>query len=249
MALINRQTLKNYFKKGGVATEKHFSDLIDSSINSVDDGISKTSDDGLKLSPQKENSKLLSFFKKISYENSNYSFNLDDNNAEGLSINKYDNSSIIRFNKAGNVGINTNSPNYHLEVNGAIGIKTRIGLYKTGKVPADGKWHYVISDLDGINAFEVIAKAVGKVGNGYYSIAHAIALSTFGGRSSKNKIKTTTAYYEKYFRRISFRWVGEMNNYGLQVRTRVNYGICSETKENFTIKYNIMSLIDDSSSL
>ena len=38
MALINRQTLKNYFKKGGFATEKHFVDLIDSSLNVVDDG-------------------------------------------------------------------------------------------------------------------------------------------------------------------------------------------------------------------
>jgi hypothetical protein len=249
MALINRQTLKNYFKKGGVATEKNFSDLIDSSMNSVDDGISKTSDDGLRLSPQKENSKLLSFFKKNNQEGANYSFNLDTNNTEGLSINNDDNSSIIKFNKEGNVGINTDNPNYHLEVNGTLGIKTRVGLFKTGKAPADGNWHYIISDLDGINAFEVIAKAAGKPGKGYYSIAHAIALSTFGGKSSRNKIKMTSAYYEKYFRKISFRWVGEMNSYGLQIRTRTNYGICSETKENFSIKYNIMSLLDASKSL
>ena len=94
MALINRQTLKNYFKKGGFATEKHFNDLIDSSINSVDDGISKTSDHGLKLSPLKKDSKLLSFFKRITQEYSNYSFNLDNNDSEGLSINNHDNSTI-----------------------------------------------------------------------------------------------------------------------------------------------------------
>ena len=39
MALINRNTLKNYFKKGGFAKENHFVDLIDSTLNSVDDGI------------------------------------------------------------------------------------------------------------------------------------------------------------------------------------------------------------------
>ena len=77
MALINRQTLKNYFKKGGFATEKHFIDLIDSSVNSVDDGITKSSEHGLKLSPRKENSKLLSFFKRITQEYSDYSFDLD----------------------------------------------------------------------------------------------------------------------------------------------------------------------------
>ena len=40
MASKNRETLKNYFKKGGFATEKEFSDLIDSSMNLIDDGIS-----------------------------------------------------------------------------------------------------------------------------------------------------------------------------------------------------------------
>lgn len=245
MALINRQTLKNYFKKGGFATEKHFIDLIDSSINSVDDGIAKSPENGLKLSPIKEKSKLLSFFKRINQEKSDYSFSLDTNNSEGLSINDQNNSTIMKFNKSGNVGINTDNPNYNLEINGTLGVKTRVGLYKTGVVPADGNWHYIISDLDGISAFEVVAKAAGKIEKGYYSVAHAIAVKTFGGRKSKHKIRTTTAYYEKYLRRLSFRWIGEMHNYGLQVKTRTNYGICSETKESFLIKYNIMNLLDD----
>mgnify|MGYP003309971067 CR=1 FL=1 len=47
MALINRQTLKNYFQKGGFATEKHFVDLIDSSLNIVDDGISINQKQGI----------------------------------------------------------------------------------------------------------------------------------------------------------------------------------------------------------
>ena len=36
MAIKNKETLKNYFKKGGVVSEKHFVDLIDSSINIKD---------------------------------------------------------------------------------------------------------------------------------------------------------------------------------------------------------------------
>lgn len=243
MALINRQTLKNYFKKGGFATEKHFGDLIDSSINSVDDGLAKTPVDGLKLSPLKENSKLLSFFKRITQDKANYSFNLDTNNAEGLSINNAEDTPIIKFNNAGFVGINTNNPSYNLEVKGTVGIQTQVGLYKYGKVPADGNWYYIISNLDNINAFEVTAKASGKIGEGYYSVAHAIALSTFGGKSSKNKIRVTTAYYERFFRKLSFRWVGELNSYGLQVRTRTNYGISSETKESYQIQYNIINLL------
>ena len=68
MAFINRQTLKNYFKKGGFATEKHFIDLIDSSVNTVDDGIAKSPEHGLKLSTIKEKFKLLYFFKRINQE-------------------------------------------------------------------------------------------------------------------------------------------------------------------------------------
>ena len=194
MAFINRQTLKNYFKKGGFATEKHFIDLIDSSVNTVDDGIAKSPEHGLKLSPIKEKFKLLSFFKRINQEKSDYSFNLDSNNSEGLSINNCNDATIMKFNKSGNVGINTDNPNYHLEINGTLGVKTRVGLYKSGTVPADGNWHYI----------------------------------------------------ERYLRGLSFRWTtGEMYNYGLQVKTRTNYGICSETKESFLIKYNITNLLDD----
>ena len=64
MALINRQTLKNYFQKGGFATEKHFVDLIDSSLNQVDDGISMNAEHGFKLNPHGYSTRLISFFKK-----------------------------------------------------------------------------------------------------------------------------------------------------------------------------------------
>jgi hypothetical protein len=243
MALINRQTLKNYFKKGGFATEKHFLDLIDSSLNSIDDGINKTTEHGLKLSPINDSSKLISFFKRIVDNQPDYSISLNNNNSEGLSLENSKNTSIIRFNEKGNIGVNTNNPNYTLDVNGTIGIKAQIGTFKSGVVPADGNWHYILSELDGISAFEVTAKASGKIEEGYYSVSHAIALSTFGGRSSKHKIRTTTAYYERYFRKLSFRWVGNMHNYGLQIRTRTNYGLNSKTKENYEIKYNIINLM------
>ena len=51
MATKNRETLKNYFKKGGFATEKQFIDLIESSMNVIDDGISMQPKTGLKINP------------------------------------------------------------------------------------------------------------------------------------------------------------------------------------------------------
>jgi DNA-binding transcriptional regulator YhcF (GntR family) len=46
----NRETLKNYFKKGSLPSEKEFANLIDSMLNTIDDGFEKTEDEGLKIS-------------------------------------------------------------------------------------------------------------------------------------------------------------------------------------------------------
>lgn len=245
MALINRQTLKNYFKKGGFATERHFIDLIDSSLNSVDDGLAKTPEHGLKLSPLSNSTKLLSFSKRITQENPDYAINLNGNNVEGLSIDNAENRTLIKFNKFGHVGLNTAYPKHTFDVDGTIGFKNQIGTYKTGQVPADGNWHDVLSELDGVCAFEITASAAGRVGEGFYSVSHALALSTYGGRKSRQKIRVTTAYYEKYFRKLSFRWAGEMYNYSLQIRTKTNYGIDPETKENYHIRFNVINLLPE----
>jgi hypothetical protein len=70
-------------------------------------------------------------------------------------------------------------------------------------------------------------------------MAHAIALSTFGGRSSRNKIKNTHAYYGSFLNRLSFRWVGEMHNYELQVKTRRHYGVNEQDGQPYKIKFNV----------
>ena len=49
MAILNRITLKNFFRKGSVPTETNFADLIDSSINIVEDGIGRSIDDGFRI--------------------------------------------------------------------------------------------------------------------------------------------------------------------------------------------------------
>ena len=56
MPRTNRNTLKEYFKRGSMPNQKHFYELIDSMVNISDDGIDKNPDDGLRLAPSKENS-------------------------------------------------------------------------------------------------------------------------------------------------------------------------------------------------
>ena len=54
MPRTNRNTLKEYFKRGSMPNQKHFYELIDSMVNISDDGIDKNPDDGLRLAPPRK---------------------------------------------------------------------------------------------------------------------------------------------------------------------------------------------------
>lgn len=239
MALINRQTLKNYFQKGGFATEKHFVDLIDSSLNMIDDGISINQKQGFKLNPIGFSTRLMSFFKKATQNEPDFTVNINQDNVEGLSINNREGDPLLKFDQNKQIGVHTNEPRFDFDVRGVLGIDSKSGNHIVGEVDGDGSWQTIISNLDGINGFEVVASIRGKMGSGRYAIAHAIALSTFGGKSSRNRIKNTNAYYGSFMNRLSFRWVGEMHNYELQVRTRRHYGVSELDGQPYKIKFNV----------
>jgi len=239
MALINRQTLKNYFQKGGFATEKHFIDLIDSSLNMIDDGISINQKQGFKLNPIGFSTRLMSFFKKATQNEPDFTVNINQDNVEGLSINNREGEPLIKFDQNKQIGVHTNEPRFDFDVRGVLGIDSKSGNHIVGEVDGDGSWQTIISNLDGINGFEVVASIRGKMGSGRYAMAHAIALSTFGGKSSRNRIKNTNAYYGSFMNRLSFRWVGEMHNYELQVRTRRHYGVSELDGQPYKIKFNV----------
>ena len=243
MGIKNRETLKNYFKKGGFATEKQFIDLIESSMNVIDDGITIKPKTGLKINPLGESSKLISFFKKNSQKKAEFSLDID-NVSEGLSFQGEKDVSLIKIKKDGNIGINCVEPDFQLEVDGTIGMKSRVGVFNKGSVPADGKWHSILTKLDGISAFEITAVAKGKINTGHYCVSHAIALSTFGGRGSKSKIKNTTAYYGGYFDKIVYKWSGNLHDYGLMAKTRRDYGENPLSNKPYTIDFNITSLLE-----
>ena len=79
--------------------------------------------------------------------------------------------SIIKVKKEGLVGINTLDPKYAFDVNGTVGMRSRVGTHAIGSVPGDGSWHSILSNLDGVNGYEVTANIKGKLGSGRYSIA------------------------------------------------------------------------------
>lgn len=234
MAIIDKYLLKQAFEEGAIPTQNDFENLIDSMIHKHDNGFI-SQEDGLKLSPQGSDKKLISFFEDIGDFNPRWSIEGKADGEKSFSINLLNdsNESVLFINNNGNVGIGTTNPTSRLDVDGNISMQGRIGTYAHGVIPADSNWYTITPKLTNCHAFEVIAK-VGKKGQGLHAMVHAIAISTFG--KSKNKIKITQAYYGSFINKIDLRWDGQTFNYSLQMRTRRDYG------QNVMIKYNITNL-------
>ncbi|MFN8714048.1 MAG: hypothetical protein ACK5Z2_14465 [Bacteroidota bacterium] len=224
MNLKNRKTLKEYFKKGKMPAEASFESLIDSMVNRIDDGFSKDLEHGLLLSPEGSSKQLLSFFRSIEQKNPAWSIGLDPGDAQkGLSFSEPGPDGGVRLflQQGGNIGIGTIEPMHLLHVNGLAGFNGRVGTFAAGTIPADGKWHDVLTDLNGCQAFEVTARA-GSPGQGRYALLQANALSTFG--RSKSSIHCQHAHYGWFWNKLCLRWKGTTYSYQLQLRTRRNYG-------------------------
>lgn len=236
--LWNRDRLKHLFSKGSSPSEAHFGYLIDSMINKIDDGFDKTSQDGLQLTPTGDTGKVLSVFKNQGEQQPNWQLSLDKDSGalsfdhlQQAADGKVVNTTNLVLGDDGRVGIE-----------GVLSIRTRVGAF-VGQVPGDGKWHDVLSNLDDVHAFEVLARIDGAKGRGKYALTHAIALSTFGG--SCNRVKQVRAYYGWFWNRIEFRWHGkETRRYSLQVRTRSHYGLTEGAP--YMIRFQLTQLWDDS---
>lgn len=251
--LLNRESLKSLFTKGKFPSENHFAHLIDSSVNKVEDGFGKSPEDGLQLSPQGKRTQLISVYETLDRPHPDWQINLEKEGGEkGLSFdqvtineeNEVTTESRLFLGENGNVGVHTSKPWAPFEVNGTAGFKTRVGTYRYGYVPGDGQWNKILCGLTGVQAFEVVARIDGIKNRGKYAITHAIALSAFGGKLSRKRIKQTRAYYGWYWNRIELRWTGDIYDYNLEVRTNQPYGN-DEYGNLIPIKYHITKLWDD----
>lgn len=252
MGLLTRSTLKNLFKRGNVPTEVNFGDLIDSTVNKVDDGFAQSTSEGWMLAPQGSDQKLMSFYSGIRDPHSAFNISINPSrHSNGLSFNAYDKekdndksfNSVLFLRDNGNVGINTTTPRYRLEVKGMVAMEGRVGIYKTGEVPADGRWHPILEDLQGMKGYEVFAQAVGRKGRGRYAMTQAVALGMYG----KGTVDAIKSSYGWFFQKIKLRWRGSIDSYRLEICTAGNYGFVDENnRQPAVIRYYISKLWDDS---
>ena len=229
----NRASLKNLFLKGKIPKEKDFHDLLDSTLNKEDDGISKNKGEGFKILSSGSNGEIMSFFDNLKDLNPNWYINqrTEDGNS-GFNIGEPNGGSRLFIAKGGNVGIGSTQPDTKLDVNGMVSSHGRKGLYAYGEVPADGEWHDVLSELNEYNVFEVVA-STGK--KSAHAVLHAIAVATYG--RSKPGITKTSGRYGSFRNVLQLRWTGSYFSYQLQIRTKRNYG------DGVLIKYNVSKLI------
>nr|WP_320014346.1 hypothetical protein [uncultured Desulfobacter sp.] len=231
----NRKTLKAYFKKGSLPSEQQFVSLIDSMLNTIDDGVAKNSEDGLKIASIGNSDKLIGFYKNIEMKSAIWSMEFDGSDNR-LLFNHSDHT-ILSLDPQGRVGVNTKKPETELDVRGTLASTGRMGNYpgkhSEGKVLADGKPHTIIENLDGCTAFEIMAGVGGAKKSGKYALLHALALNIY---NAKSKVVVHQAHYGSRCNRLKLWWEGEQHDYRLKIRTQCSYG------EDIKINYQITEL-------
>ncbi len=254
MSRKNRETLKNYFAGGARPSAEHFATLIDSVLNIVDEGFDKSVEYGFEVSAEGDQESLITFFRKNHPKDPLWSIRLGQSR-DTLQIEKITPgqkaSSVLSITEDRKIGINHETPEHPLDVQGMIKSEGRIGsvLPIENEVLADGEWHDITEDLRGCQAFEVMAGA-GKKETGQYALMHAIAMNTFNPTgfffnflNRKKKIKYHHAYFRSMGQKLKLRWIeikGPPEHiYRLQIRSNSSYG------QGIRIVYHLTNLWDD----
>lgn len=253
----NRASLKRNFSKGRLLSESDFAELIDSTVNKIDDGFSKDEKHGFQLSPSIGSNRVLSIFHHFTDRDPYWYMSLERESEEStLCIHGPDRNSkqkkFLGFHENGHIGVNTRKPGYDFEVNGFAGMKGRIGTFANGIKDGNGSWHTLLSLEENspggpscpMNAFEVVAFISGR--DAQFAGLYAMAMRVF----RKGKIRKVRCNTGWFFNRLSLRWkrmkVGGQqleNHWLLQIRTMRPYSKLADGQYP-KIRYHITQLSD-----
>ncbi|MCB9931650.1 MAG: hypothetical protein H6844_19815 [Alphaproteobacteria bacterium] len=227
----DRRTLRNYFDDGALPSGEHFGELIESTVNKVDDGFDKTPADGLKLTWLAAPN-FISLYRGDRFGPPVWRV-AHDPDADVLQFNSEREGAQTSLAVArGQVGVNTAAPSATLDVAGVVRARGRIGYPAAkGGVAADGEWHPITDWITGCQAFEVMAGVGGGKGSGRYAMLHAVAMNAYNpGRRlfgwffpGSRRIRTTSAAYGRMRDRILLRWrtaPDDARQFRLELRSR-----------------------------
>lgn len=255
MTKQDRTTLKSFFRDGALPTAREYRDLIDSSVNQVEDGFAKTPGEGLQLNSVGTSLRIMSLYKGLGAPRP--SWVMEHGKTEGALHLRPEPAAIdqsdapppqgLCLTADGRMGMNTGAPAWRLDVDGVARMGGRIGVQSVDipYVPADGKWHDITPDITGCQAFEVMAGVGGTPRMGRYSMLHAIAMNAYHPRNPilnwlfrRRSIRAQTAVYGSYADRLKLRWVaGEGRHFfKLQIRSNARFG------KGMVIRYGLTRL-------
>jgi hypothetical protein len=235
MAQRNRETLKQAFKQGSKPHEKDFENLIDSMMNILDDGISKTEQRGLNLSPGTENGTVLSISQAANHLSPLWRIAISQNgDLEIRHCRDTSESPTLTLKNDGSLALG--NENKITLLHGVVHSKFREGTLYKGNVPADGKWHDITDELADIQALEVVAFA-GRPGDRKQSVVVAVATSCSGRHT---EIGYTMSYSGYFIHKTRLRWkkIRKTDKAKLQAKTVWKYGSDKQ------IHYNITGLVN-----
>ncbi|HCC51390.1 MAG TPA: hypothetical protein DEQ30_04470 [Porphyromonadaceae bacterium] len=240
MAKRNRETLKNHFRQGEKPTQQAFEDLIDSTLNTLDDGFSGSPHIGMGLAPLTDRGVIISAFRSPGDPYPAWEFMIDKNTGDLCVRRGEDGVSQPVFTMKYNKEDEDNNP--EVIINGMVrcqGIKRN---YITGEAPADGKWHDILDNQqleEGCFAFDIIA-GCGERNKGRYALLSATAIHCFGSRRRIRKVRSNFGLRGN---RICLRWIKIKDRFTcqLQIKTAFRYG------DDTMIRYQIARLWDNPS--
>lgn len=211
MAKKNRQTLKNYFKPGERPTYDAFSDLIDSSVNILDDDFSNVQDTALKVTGNNERRSAISIFSQP--DDREPIWNIDISKEGDLMFSNGEGKNKLILSSDGNVKLNSKT----IYLNGENVVQ---GM--GGKCEADGKWHFLSSDFSHINMFEINAIYI-STKNRSTTLLNAFASHCNGRKRIIRKIKPFTFFWQN---KLKMKWIKVKNRkegtviYKLAIRSK-----------------------------
>ena len=267
MSKRDRTTLKSFFRNGALPAAEHYRDLIDSSVNQVEDGFDKTDKEGLKLHSVGSSLRVMSLYQGLGEPKPSWVFEHGGKNEGALHIrpgagkkehsdpaNKRTGTAQdgISIDSDGRVGVGQEKPDWLFDVNGVSRMRGRVGVASENipHILANGKWQAVTQPMTGCQAFEIVAGAGGQEGEGRYSMVYAIAMNAFNPGNwfmnwffRRRSIRTQTAMYGSFADRIRLRWVRDDKQpkyFFLQMCTNADFG------DGAIIQYHMTRLWFDS---
>lgn len=209
-----RDELKKYFGAGQKPTSEDFADLIDSMVNIVDDHIAGK----LELATEQENDAAIEFKKRVIDKQPVWKIAMD--NKDCLIIkNGKDDSKILTLHPDRKVELGTGND---IILNGTVYADSFLGRSAgSGKFPADGQWHNLLTGSKGPKAYEIIA---GCETHNNYNFAFIKAIATQYNNSPIRVRKRNFSWKTIGASKIQLKWFPQEEGCVLRIRTYKNLG-------------------------